>query len=432
MKTAARIQILLLFFFIVLAPVILASTMADSHLQHKAIFFYKPDCKPCEKLHREILPDIKKSLGERLTILSLNTADPEGGKLYLGALIELGIPYAQPLPIIVLGRHYWSGEQEITRHLLEMASDDPNGPLSKWPAISGLDKLLDRIQLMSESDKKQWFISTNPGTLSFIIADMKRKFRQDIAGNSYAVIALISMILAVGLSIFLFFCDHDPEIGVLNRWFILMLAIFGIAITWQLAEVDAIIRGQKAFLNAIDDWLSFWSLVGMVIGFAFTFHTLFVDRTERIKFWQRWAIPLFLTVSVIASGYLTFLELIQTEAVCGALGDCNAVQKSPYSSLFGIISIAGFGMLGNAMILISWMLGQVGPLKWRRLFEIVLWGLLVIGTGFFIYLTFLEPFVIGSTCFWCLTAAIAMTLQLLIATHPAEKARQNLLDSGNQ
>jgi len=215
------------------------------------------------------------------------------------------------------------------------------------------------------------------------------------------------------------------------RWFILMLAIFGMAITWQLAEVDAIIRGQKAFLNAIDDWLSFWSLVGMVIGFAFTFHTLFGDRPERIKFWQRWAILLFLSVSVVASGYLAFLELIQTEAVCGALGDCNAVQQSGYSSLFGIISIAGFGMLGNAMILISWTVGQFGPLKWRKAFDIILWALLVGGTGFFIFLTFLEPFVIGTTCFWCLTAAVAMTLQLLIATHPAGKARQHLFNSSN-
>ena len=39
------------------------------------------------------------------------------------------------------------------------------------------------------------------------------------------------------------------------------------------------------------------------------------------------------------------------------------------------------------------------------MFLIALFGLL-----FFIYLTFLEPFVIGATCAWCIASAITMTL----------------------
>jgi len=31
------------------------------------------------------------------------------------------------------------------------------------------------------------------------------------------------------------------------------------------------------------------------------------------------------------------------------------------------------------------------------------------GVLFTIYLTFLEPFVIGATCMWCITSAILMT-----------------------
>ncbi|NQV07202.1 hypothetical protein HQ535_11680 [bacterium] len=31
------------------------------------------------------------------------------------------------------------------------------------------------------------------------------------------------------------------------------------------------------------------------------------------------------------------------------------------------------------------------------------------GTAFSIYLTFLEPFVIGATCAWCLTSALVVT-----------------------
>ena len=35
---------------------------------------------------------------------------------------------------------------------------------------------------------------------------------------------------------------------------------------------------------------------------------------------------------------------------------------------------------------------------------------------FSIYLTFLEPFVIGATCLWCLSSAVIMTLLYLLTT----------------
>ena len=38
------------------------------------------------------------------------------------------------------------------------------------------------------------------------------------------------------------------------------------------------------------------------------------------------------------------------------------------------------------------------------------------GVLFSIYLTFLEPFVIGATCAWCLSSAVIMTLLLLLVT----------------
>jgi uncharacterized membrane protein len=46
-----------------------------------------------------------------------------------------------------------------------------------------------------------------------------------------------------------------------------------------------------------------------------------------------------------------------------------------------------------------------------------IWAAALLGTLFSVYLTFLEPFVIGATCAWCLTSAVVMTL-LLWATAP--------------
>jgi uncharacterized membrane protein len=41
---------------------------------------------------------------------------------------------------------------------------------------------------------------------------------------------------------------------------------------------------------------------------------------------------------------------------------------------------------------------------------IALFAMTGLGTLFSIYLTFLEPFVIGATCMWCLSSATIMTL----------------------
>ena len=48
------------------------------------------------------------------------------------------------------------------------------------------------------------------------------------------------------------------------------------------------------------------------------------------------------------------------------------------------------------------------------------------GTLFSIYLTFLEPFVIGATCAWCLTSALLMTILMLITVIPAKRAFSDL------
>jgi len=51
------------------------------------------------------------------------------------------------------------------------------------------------------------------------------------------------------------------------------------------------------------------------------------------------------------------------------------------------------------------------------------------GVLFSIYLTFLEPFVIGATCMWCLSSAVIMTGLLWLAVNPGKAAIQDLLSS---
>jgi uncharacterized membrane protein len=60
-----------------------------------------------------------------------------------------------------------------------------------------------------------------------------------------------------------------------------------------------------------------------------------------------------------------------------------------------------------------------------RIAALALWGLAWFGILYSIYLTFMEPFVIGATCIWCLSSAVIMTLLLWITTGSAKVALQS-------
>jgi uncharacterized membrane protein len=137
-----------------------------------------------------------------------------------------------------------------------------------------------------------------------------------------------------------------------------------------------------------------------------------ISPTARQTPWPRWSVPVLLTIALAVAAYLSFVEVSQVAAVCGPVGDCNAVQQSPYANLFGLIPMAVLGLAAYVTIGLAWVLQHFGPHRWRRLGALTTLGLTLGGTLFSIYLSFLEPFVIGATCLWCLTSAIVMTLML--------------------
>jgi uncharacterized membrane protein len=76
-------------------------------------------------------------------------------------------------------------------------------------------------------------------------------------------------------------------------------------------------------------------------------------------------------------------------------------------------------------MLAAWAVALNGRGGAVRVGRVAGWGVALAGTVFSIYLTFLEPFVIGATCVWCLSSAVIVTL-LLLAQTPA--ARRELAD----
>jgi uncharacterized membrane protein len=131
-----------------------------------------------------------------------------------------------------------------------------------------------------------------------------------------------------------------------------------------------------------------------------------------------WLVPLLSVAGMAVAAYLAFVEVTGTEAVCGPVGDCNTVQQSAYARLFGVLPVGVLGLVGFAAILVVWLVALRASGRLRRIARLLAWAMAGVAALFSIYLTFLEPFVIGATCAWCLTSAVIAGL-VLLATTPA-------------
>jgi len=74
-----------------------------------------------------------------------------------------------------------------------------------------------------------------------------------------------------------------------------------------------------------------------------------------------------------------------------------------------VLPIGILGVIGFTAILLVWAAAGRMDLKIRPYVWLLLRGMAVFGALFSIYLTFLEPFVIGATCAWCLGVAILIS-----------------------
>jgi len=138
--------------------------------------------------------------------------------------------------------------------------------------------------------------------------------------------------------------------------------------------------------------------------------------------WKTWAVPFLVVLGLGVAGYLAYVELFQVSAICGPVGHCNTVQQSPYARLFGILPIGVLGMLGYLAILGAWFICLIGRTEIVALARRTAFAFAVCGVLFSLYLTLLEPFVIGAVCAWCLTSAVIMTALMLLLTRPALQA----------
>ena len=109
------------------------------------------------------------------------------------------------------------------------------------------------------------------------------------------------------------------------------------------------------------------------------------------------------------SAYLAYNHLAGTPPVCvGGSGGCGAVQASRYSEVLGV-PVAVIGVFGYAAMLLAALVRDGRAAVFGVFFALT-------GALYSAYLTYLELFVIGAICQWCVASALVVAAYLILAS----------------
>ncbi len=374
----------------------------------RAVIFFLPTCEHCHEVIQEDLPVIFNQFGGpaqvffddsktsqqaafyeltngRLQVLLIDVSHPQAAVYYRTWAEQHDVPQELwSVPRLIVGNATLLGSEEIPRDFPRLIEEGLAAGGIDWPDIAGFETALAAVPLhpqpiprdelaadavpgaVDDPDVEEAAVELETGAIEAEVTEpevaeaefaaipsrsltVAERFQRDAAGNSFAVVVLIGMLLSVVM-------------------------------------VVALLRGPAA---------------GGRLGYA---------------------VPVIAVIGIAVAAYLTYVETSGATAVCGRVGDCNTVNQSDYAMLFGLIPVGLLGLIGYAGILVGWLVARLeigGVSDWATLAVL---AMAMVGTVFSIYLTFLEPFVIGATCIWCLASAIAITALLWLSARPASQA----------
>jgi uncharacterized membrane protein len=380
----------------------------------RAVLFYSPYCGHCHKVINEDIPPLSAQYnqeviwthvpepvgeetsdippivaleGDAFQILFVNTVTPLGGELFVQAIETYQIPDPVGVPMLIVDGQYMIGSADIPAQFPTIVAEGFSEGGIDWPAIPGLEEGV--AQLIPFEDQPA--ASAEPETDTPETQEPSKETptasnQPSGSDNSPA--------------------SDNPGPIQLDR--------------------DALSIRERILLDPVGNTLSILVLIGMVlsvVGVAARWGSMPIQgkRTE-----LSWPLLVLIIIGMGVAAYLSFVETSGNEAICGPVGDCNTVQQSKYATLFGLIPIGTMGLFGYALLLIAWFISGMKDQSYSSLTKVTFFLLALAGTVFSIYLTFLEPFVIGATCMWCLSSAAIMTALTILSTDPARLAFQKL------
>jgi len=408
-----------------------------------AVFFFSPSCPHCHKVISEDLPPIVDKYQENLKILVVNTFTEEGQELYMSAVDAYDIPDQRiGVPTLIVGGHVLVGSIEIPNELPGIIETGLNAGGIDWPEIPGLlDLIENEIPEKTESGQNETDdtgsnpIDTEETDTSKIDASRTDTSKTDTSKMDKLKTDVSEM--------------NTPETNIIKTdtsktdvTIDILVGEESHANRQALERNSPGVSGGGDFnnivLNAENMSLSerfmrdpagntvsvvvLFGMIACVVSSSFKLR----GSQKKPERYPNWVIPSILLVGLLVAFYMAYVEINQTEAVCGPVGDCNTVQQSEYAYLFGTIPIGLFGVFGYFCIGLIWLFALLGPTRLQKFSKISLWILALFGTIFSIYLTTLEPFVIGASCAWCLTSAVVMALLLWVSTPIFMEARSGI------
>lgn len=116
-------------------------------------------------------------------------------------------------------------------------------------------------------------------------------------------------------------------------------------------------------------------------------------------------------LGILLAAYLTWVHFNSGSLVCG-LGDCHTAQASEYATIGPIpVAVLGLGMYG--FVCLANAAGAAQPSRVAA-FAVAAFGVLLAGTLYGLYLTWLEVAVIRAICQWCVASALLSAVLLAI------------------
>lgn len=125
----------------------------------------------------------------------------------------------------------------------------------------------------------------------------------------------------------------------------------------------------------------------------------------------RHAAAFFAAVGTAVSAYLVWIHYSGSLALCIGVGGCEAVQTSRYA-MVGDLPVATIGLGGFVAILAVAVARSVSDHPWL---DLALFGLSLAATAYVGYLTYVEVFVLGAICPWCVTVAVCAVAVFVLA-----------------
>jgi len=162
------------------------------------------------------------------------------------------------------------------------------------------------------------------------------------------------------------------------------------------------------------------TMIVMLIALVYTLAAFVQGKSFPLPAWADWLVPVVIVFGIGVAGYLSYIETQEVTAVCGPVGDCNAVQNSPYAMLLGVLPVGVLGLLGYIGLLAAWLARKYLP-RLGKIAAMAFLYMAIFAVVFSLYLTYLELFVIKAVCMWCITSAWLVTILLLLGLPSATR-----------